>query len=41
VEVEDPGQIGLIVETNPPAGTEISASATVAARIGVAPPPPP
>ena len=41
VEVEDPGKIGLIVETNPPAGTEISASATVVARIGVAAPPPP
>jgi penicillin-binding protein 1A len=38
VEVEDPAQIGVIVDTNPPAGTEISASASVVVRVGVAAP---
>ncbi len=37
IEVEDPKRIGVIVETNPPAGTEISESASIVAFIGVAP----
>lgn len=41
IEVEDPAQVGVIVETNPPPGTEISASASVIVRVGVQAPPPP
>jgi penicillin-binding protein 1A len=41
VEVEEPGQIGVIVETNPPPGTEISASASMVVRVGVAASEPP
>jgi serine/threonine-protein kinase len=38
----DPNLIGKIIQTNPPAGTEISASASISVLIGVeAPPPPP
>jgi membrane peptidoglycan carboxypeptidase len=37
VEVEDPGQLGVIVSTNPPPGTEISESASVVVFVGVEP----
>ena len=39
IEVGNPAQIGTIVETNPPAGTEIVESATVLVFVGVSPPP--
>ena len=37
LEVENPNLIGLIVETNPPAGTQISEGASVVVFVGVAP----
>jgi penicillin-binding protein 1A len=42
METTDPNLIGRIIETNPPAGSEVSAAASIAVFIGVeAPPPPP
>jgi penicillin-binding protein 1A len=40
VDVTNPDHIGRVVATNPPAGTQISQSATVLVLIGVAGPPP-
>jgi membrane peptidoglycan carboxypeptidase len=37
LEVENPTQVGLVVETNPPPGTEISEAASIVLFIGVAP----
>jgi serine/threonine-protein kinase len=35
LEVQDPKRVGVIVETNPPPGTEISESASVVVFVGV------
>ncbi len=39
VPVQDDGQLGLIVGTNPPPGSEITESASVVLQIGVPAPP--
>lgn len=40
MEVADPNRVGLIVDTNPPPGTQITESASVVVFIGVPAPPP-
>ena len=35
LETPDPAQVGLIIETNPPAGTQISASGSIVVFVGI------